>query len=267
MAGMFSTTDRLGIVTGLVAEARAIGSASRLDIGLSAANPTRAADAARKLITEGATVIASVGLAAGLDPHHAPGTIIIADRVVTWTGSLPTSGQRPTPKQPNRVVNFDGSDADADTELSSDRLIELSSYSVAPHLTTTLAVALGGGGKVATLVGVNEAITSPAVKLSLMNQTGAAVADMETHIVAQVAEEVGLPWFAVRIVADPSNRRVPPAALAALGVEGDVSVSRVLRALARRPGDFPDLLSLALDTAQAMRQLKRAGRVFRAELC
>ncbi|MBT6442357.1 MAG: purine phosphorylase [Alphaproteobacteria bacterium] len=237
MAGMFSTSDRLGIVTGLAAEARAIGSASRLNIGLSAANPTRAADAARKLIAEGATVVASVGLAAGLDLNHAPGTIIIADRVVAWTGALPTSG--PPAENPG--------------------------FSVAPRLTTALAEAHGDGAKVGTLVGLNEAVTSPDEKLALMRQTGAAAADMESHIVAQVAEEAGVPWFAVRIVADPSNRRVPPAALAALGAEGDVSVRRVLKALARSPGDLPDLLSLALDTAQAMRQLKRAGRVIRAE--
>lgn len=237
MAGMFSITDRLGVVTGLAAEARAIGSASRLNIGLSAANPTRAADAARKLIADGATVVASVGLAAGLDPNHAPGTIIIADGVIAWTGALPTS----------------------------DPLAEYPSFSVAPLLTTALAECFGDEATVATLVGLNEAVTSPAVKLALMNQTGAAAADMETHIVAQVAEEAGVPWFALRIVADPSNRRVPPAALAALGVEGDVSVSRVLKALARSPRDLPDLLSLAFDTVQAMRQLKRAGRVIRAE--
>ena len=258
MAGMFSTTDRLGIVTGLAAEARAIGFASRLNIGLSAANSARAADAARKLVADGATVIASVGLAAGLDAHHSPGTITIADRVIAWTGALPTPGRRALAERDPHAAG-----SDTTTHLSD----EFSGFSVAPRLTTALAECLGDEAMVTTLVGLNEAVTSPAVKRALMDQTGATAADMETHIVAQVAEEAGVLWFAVRIVADPSNRRVPPAALAALGVEGDVSVSRVLRALARSPGDLPDLLSLALDTAQAMRQLKRAGRVFRAELC
>jgi len=263
MAGTFSTSDRLGIVTGLAAEARAIGSASRMSTSLSAANPTRAADAARKLIADGATLLASVGLAAGLDPRHAPGTIIIADRVIAWTGALPTPGQRPALKRLNRMIRADPSAAK--TDATTDPLDEFSRFSVAPRLTAALAENLGGAAKVATLVGLNEAVTSPDVKLALMTQVGAAAADMETHIVAQVAEQAGVPWFAVRIVADPSNRRVPPAALAALGVAGEVSVSRVLRALARRPGDLPDLLSLALDTAQAMRQLKRAGRVLCAE--
>lgn len=256
MAGMFSIADRLGVVTGLAAEARAIGSASRLNIGLSAANPTRAADTVRKLIADGATVVASVGLAAGLDPNHAPGTIIIADRVIAWTGALPTPGRRALPECDPPAAGIDTT-----THLPG----EFSGFLVAPRLATALAECLGDEAKVATLVGLNEAVTSPATKLALMTQTGAAAADMETHIVAQVAKEAGVPWFAVRIVADPSNRRVPPAALAALGVEGEVSVSRVLKALARSPGDLPELLSLALDTAQAMRQLKRAGRVIRAE--
>jgi len=73
----------IGIVTGLTAEARLaapLGTA-RAGGGL----PPGAAAMARALIAEGATALISFGLAGGLNPALPPGTLIIADEVITGT--------------------------------------------------------------------------------------------------------------------------------------------------------------------------------------
>ena len=50
--------------------------------------------------------------------------------------------------------------------------------------------------------------------------TGAAAADMESHVVARLAAELGLPFAVLRVIADPAEREVPPAALAGMRADG-----------------------------------------------
>lgn len=72
---------RLGVVTGLAAEARLAG-----DAGLAAlvagGDPRRAAACAEQLVVDGAAVLVSFGLAGGLDPALAPGALVVADQVI-----------------------------------------------------------------------------------------------------------------------------------------------------------------------------------------
>jgi len=72
---------RLGVVTGLAAEARLA-----TDAGLAAlvagGDPRRAATCAEQLVVDGAAVLVSFGLAGGLDPALAPGALVIADEII-----------------------------------------------------------------------------------------------------------------------------------------------------------------------------------------
>ena len=70
----------------------------------------------------------------------------------------------------------------------------------------------------------------------------------------------GLPFVVLRVVSDPSNRAIPQAALAGLHEDGRVDGTAIAGALLRRPWDSIDMLTLALDAAQAMRRLRRVGR-------
>ena len=52
----------------------------------------------------------------------------------------------------------------------------------------------------APVLGVDAPVTEPADKLKLFRQTGAAAADMESHIAASVAASHGLPFAVLRVV-------------------------------------------------------------------
>lgn len=100
-------------------------------------------------------------------------------------------------------------------------------------------------------------VAAAAAKRALHVRTGAIACDMESHVAARVAARHGLPFAVARVVSDPADRTLPPAARVGMTSDGGVAVGAVLRELARRPGQLPALLALARDAA-------RAGRAFRA---
>jgi len=101
-------------------------------------------------------------------------------------------------------------------------------------------------------------------KAALWRTTGAACVDMESHQVALAAEAVDIPFAVVRAVSDPATRALPPSALAGFKIgptaDGESDVDAVLRALARRPWELPALIQTAMDSAKAIRSLRRAAK-------
>ena len=67
----------------------------------------------------------------------------------------------------------------------------------------------------------------------------------------------GLPFAVLRVICDPAERDLPPAALAALDASGAIGLARVVRSVIGRPGQLPALLRLAADAAAARRALAR----------
>ena len=112
----------------------------------------------------------------------------------------------------------------------------------------------------APLLGRDVAATVPATKAQLFRDTGAAAVDMESHIAADAAGHHGLPFAALRAVADPANRHVPASAIAGLRPDGRTEVSDVLNSLLRHPGDLAGLIHLARDAAKARSALAAAAR-------
>lgn len=133
-------------------------------------------------------------------------------------------------------------------------------YSADPAWAAELRSAIGGV-ELATIAGVDRPLQSPAEKHALYAGTRAVAADMESHIVARLATEHELPFAALRIIADPAARAVPPAALAGMGKDGSVDVLAVLASLARAPGQLPAMIGLAADTRRAMAELFRCHRL------
>jgi adenosylhomocysteine nucleosidase len=87
--GSPSGFERVGIVTGLEAEARIARRLGRVvAVGGGTADGARAA--ARILADQGATALVSFGLAGGLDPVLVPGTLIVPDAVMAAGALLPT---------------------------------------------------------------------------------------------------------------------------------------------------------------------------------
>ena len=84
---------------------------------------------------------------------------------------------------------------------------------------------------------------------------------MESHIVARVALAHGLPFAAIRVVADPAERQLPPAATVGMRSDGRVDLPAVLMSLARDPRQLPSLIRTALDARAAFAGLLRGRQL------
>ena len=220
---------RLGIVTGLAAEAACIRrAAARLPleqeplIYCAGASAARAREGAEHLIAEGARGLMSFGIAGALAPNLKPGDLVLAEAVIAPDGrrSATDAGWR------QRLGRRAG---------------------------TTWAIT------VAPVLGQDRAVATAADKRSLFSATTAAVVDMESHGVAAAAEAAGTPLMVVRAVADPAARTIPPSALSGLAPDGRLRALGVIAPLLSRPWEIVALLRLAADAGAAMRTLSRVA--------
>lgn len=216
-------THRLGIVTGMVLEARLltdafkdIPAAERPLMAASGPSRKRARDTAHMLAREGATALMSAGLAGALVPELKTGDVIVADRLLT-----------------------------------SDK----------PALACTPAwvAALSGAGTKASLYSAGVAVSTAEEKHAVAAAHGAAAVDMESYGVGEAAQELGLPFVALRAIADGADRAIPPAALKGLKADGSTDPRAVLRAMAASPGQIGGVLAVASDSRKASRALRRVA--------
>ncbi len=178
--------------------------------------------AARTLVEAGATSLVSWGLAGGLDPALAAGSICL----------------------PILIVSQDGT-----------------TFSTDPRWRDRLTAAAGTrhcivGGKLLTSA---SAIQDVAGKAAAFRQTGAVAVDMESSGVAQVAATHNLPCIAVRVIVDTAAD-VLPAAISAATRSGHVRLSRLISGLVGSPRDLVPLLRLAKRYRTAMRTLVAVAR-------
>jgi hypothetical protein len=87
--------------------------------------------------------------------------------------------------------------------------------------------------------------------------TGAAAVDMESFLSVDAAVTHDLPFAAVRVVADPSHRALPPAAIGTLLADGTPDLSAVMRSVLAQPGQLTSLIRLAFDARAARATLTR----------
>jgi hopanoid-associated phosphorylase len=117
-----------------------------------------------------------------------------------------------------------------------------------------------GNADLVVIAGVDKPLIDPSQKRALYEATGAAAADMESHVAARVAAGRRLPFAAVRIVADPADRALPPAALAGMRADGRTNPAQVLLSLGRDPRQIPQLVRVAADAFRAYSALLRCHR-------
>ena len=223
----------LGIVAALAIELRPLGGAMTRPSPV--ATPTEgpliiasgmgraaAAAGARRLVKAGAGALMSWGLAGGLDPALAAGTIVLPSEVVAPDGTV-----------------F------ATTSAWRERLLRA--------IAASQAVC---GGRLLTC---RELIGSPAEKASAWRRMSAVAVDMESLAIAEIAAENRLPFLAIRAIVDTAADALPPVLIAAAG-EGDRSGSaRLLGALVRAPGELPDFIRLYRRYRAASRALARVA--------
>jgi hopanoid-associated phosphorylase len=110
------------------------------------------------------------------------------------------------------------------------------------------------------IMGVNSVVSDPADKHKLHAFTRAVAVDMESHLVARLADAHGLAFAAVRVIIDPAHRAVPPAALLAMAPGGGTDVSAMLWEILARPSQVSPLVRLAADAIAARAALVRLRR-------
>ncbi|MEO1706950.1 MAG: hypothetical protein AAFR69_04375 [Pseudomonadota bacterium] len=211
----------IGIVCGLKSEENAVLKASdsdpRLAIGVSGANAARAVAIATQFCQGGARMIISVGVSGGLDPTLSPGDLVIGKSVITKAGD---------------AFDCDRSSAEALTQVLADRI------------------------KPSVIYGADEVILNASDKASIFTETTATSVDMESHGVARAAQSAGVPFAAIRAIADPADRTLPPAALNAVNDDGSTKVFTTLANAARDPAQFPALMQLGKDSGKALTTLR-----------
>jgi adenosylhomocysteine nucleosidase len=206
------------IVTGLAQEAR-IAAGPGMAVICSSSDPQQL----RALLTvlDPTTIrgVISFGVAGGLDPALKSGDIVVATEV--------TSG---------------------DTRWLAG--LSLSEPQIASIALGRRRIVRGG------LAGVEEVVVAQSSKATLRSETGAAAVDMESHIAAAYAAESGLPFAALRVIADPATRTLPALARSAIKPNGDIDLRRILGGIVRNPKALRALVSTGLDFNRALKSLR-----------
>jgi adenosylhomocysteine nucleosidase len=113
------------------------------------------------------------------------------------------------------------------------------------------------------VLGACDILATEEDKRRAWRDTGALAVDLESGIVARIAEAVGIPFLVLRTVADPATRELPPAALIPLAEDGTPALRRVVAEVLRRPRQIAALFGLARETRQALTALAGPARALR----
>ena len=202
-------TERLPVlvVTGLARETK-LAAGPGLDAVTSGGNSQRLRHVLAQRTVPGCSAVISFGIAGGLDPSLVAGDVVIATGVIGDGKRWPTH----------------------------------------PELAASLAASLSEGGVSATLAdfaGVDAPLLDPAAKAAVHHATGAAVADMESHVACEFAARHGLMFAGLRIVCDPAESSMPAMVAKALKPDGGVDHYAVLTDLLRKPRQIGALTRLA----------------------
>jgi adenosylhomocysteine nucleosidase len=98
-------------------------------------------------------------------------------------------------------------------------------------------------------------------KRALHQATGTVAVDMESHIAARIAAAHKVPFAACRVIIDPVERTLPPAALVGMRSDGTPDALAVLRSLVRQPQQVLALLRVVADARAARSALFRGRRL------
>lgn len=187
----------IGFIAALARECtslrRQLPSAPRWQVLQSGPGAGRAAAAANRAIDAGAGLLVSWGLAGGLSAAIAPGTLVLAKRVLT-EGGAPLHVD---PGWHSRLATLAGELAVDDGDLLS----------------------------------VAEPLESPAAKRAAAAASNAVAVDMESAGIAVAAARAGVPFVVLRVVIDGADDALPAGAQQWLDEHGRTRASAVLRAV------------------------------------
>jgi hopanoid-associated phosphorylase len=212
-------------VTGLVREARIVQGPSVIAVTGGGDRAELEKRLSVVLAENNVSGIISVGVAGGLSPDFAPGSTVVGTAVVEG-GVVDGVGRYPT-------------DPDWMQRL----------WKAIPR------------SKPGLVAGSDSVITFRPEKTALFERTGAVAVDMESHVAARAARACRLPFAVLRVICDPADRTLPPAALVAMKPDGSLAYEAILRSVAARPAQLLGLMYLMRDSSAAFRTLLRCRDV------
>lgn len=122
------------------------------------------------------------------------------------------------------------------------------------------------GAVYADISGVDDPVVGQADKRTLHEASGTVAVDMESHIAARIACAHRVPFAACRVIIDPAERTLPPAALVGMRADGRPDVLAVIRSLMRQPRQVFALLRVVADARAARSALFRGRRMLGDDL-
>jgi len=215
--------ERPGVITGLLREAECLTEfPTDWPVKCAGIGAERARNAARTLLSRGCDGLVSFGVAGGLDPALGSGSVVIADGV-----TAPDGGR----------ISTDMAWAEG------------------------LVQAIGGRMAVtrARIAGSDTVFASVAGKRELRDSTGAVAVDMESHGIGEVATAAGIPFLAVRAIADPAARAIPSWVLNGVADDGGLRAADIIVPLLARPWMIWELIGLARENGKALGSLRRVA--------
>jgi adenosylhomocysteine nucleosidase len=218
---------RFVAVTGLAFEARIVaGPGVTVVCGGGQIQLRRSLEAA---IRKGCHGVLSFGIAGGLAPRLKPGSCVVARNIISEHGRYPSDSA-----WAQSLISM--------VQGRTSRFVGLQRVSFGD------------------IVGSDAPVASVDTKRKLYEQTGAVAVDMESHVAARIAVEHRVPFAAFRVITDPSDRALPPAALVATNADGGVDFQAIIQSLIQHPNQVPMLFRLALDSWAARRALVPSRR-------
>jgi len=220
-------TKKIGIITGILLEdkllRRSFKQAGYSDVLTACAAGTvqGAQDATRSLIEQGATHLVSFGVCGGLSPYVKAGDLILP-----------------------KTVSMDGETISLNPAWQK---------RASEHLSEHFPEARSGA-----MLSVAAPITTPQDKHTAYETIQAIGVDVESFIVAQIAQKNKLPCLIVRAVLDTAAQSLPEAAMSGVDADGQTQIWPVIKSLIKRPQDLPALMNLARDSGRAQDTLKAA---------
>src|SRR3954454_23453661 len=103
----------------------------------------------------------------------------------------------------------------------------------------------------ADISGVDAPVVGEADKRALHQSAGTVAVDMESHIAARIAARHRVPFAACRVIIDPAERTLPPAALVGMRADGRPDVLAVIRSRCQQPRQMFSLLRVVADLRAA----------------
>jgi adenosylhomocysteine nucleosidase len=196
---------------------------------VSGSGPNHARSAAFRLLEHKVDALISWGCAAALDGSMNAGDLVLPDRILSPDGIE----HAVCPEWHDRVRQ-----------------------ALAPMLPVTTGLLLGS----------LKVVANAAEKRELHASKGAVALDMESASVASVANARGVPFLAVRAIADPACMNLPNSVAVAVDERGGVNIPKLLRYALAHPAEFAALARLGKAFYAAANTLRRTAHLLRTDI-